>query len=227
MKAYHLNLLQESERVSSSPVRIRVMLPVLAMLACAGMLVWWGVLTARALMTESTLATLESDIEHNRAANAAVIARMNEANELETELEQLTYYRNARHTWGETLTSLAEVMPLKVQLTRLEIPAPPPQDLSLPKGVKGPPLWGPTGNVENVSLVLYGRTPKQTPVISLMESLEGEAFTNSLKIVKDSKDPMQSPKVRSFRQDNVRKGEGHQMLAFEIEYRAQERRFAQ
>ena len=37
----HLNLLREQERVSSSPVRVRVMLPSLAILACVAMLGWW------------------------------------------------------------------------------------------------------------------------------------------------------------------------------------------
>ena len=32
----HLNLLRASERQSSSPVRLRVMLPILAVLACLG-----------------------------------------------------------------------------------------------------------------------------------------------------------------------------------------------
>ena len=49
-KAYHLNLLKASERVSSSPVRLRVMLPVLAMFAVAGAVVWGGSLRGRVLM---------------------------------------------------------------------------------------------------------------------------------------------------------------------------------
>jgi len=224
-KALHLNLLRESERVSSSPVRIRVMLPVLAMLACAGMLVWWGILTGRILIQSSNISTLEDDIRHRQAEHAAILEQMNRANELESELEQLGYYRASRRCWGETLTVLAEVMPLKVQLVKLEIPPPPVQNLARPKGVKGPPLWGPTNATEDVRLVLSGRTPKQTPVISLMESLETDAFTNSLVIVKDPRSPEPSPRVRSFRQDVPRHGEGDRMLTFEIEYRARERRF--
>ena len=42
--AFHLNLLKSNEVLSSSPVRLRVMLPVGALLACVGLLVWWGVL---------------------------------------------------------------------------------------------------------------------------------------------------------------------------------------
>ena len=226
-RAYHLNLLRENERVSSSPIRFRVMIPVATMLACAGMLIWWMILYGRVLLNQTNISSLQDDIAHKDAANREVIERMNEAGELETELEQLSYYRTSRHEWGKTLTSLAEVMPLRVQLTKLEIPPPPPQDLNPPKGKKGPPLWGPTGNVEAVSLVLSGRTPKETPVISMMESLESETFTNALVIVKDPRSPNQSPKVRNFRQDVSGGGKGPRMLAFEIEYRARERRFEQ
>lgn len=225
-KALHLNLLRDSERVSSSPIRIRVMLPVLAMLACAGILVWWGILTGRVLVLNSKISTLEDDLQRRQAEHANVLNQMNRANELELEIEQLGYYRTSRQCWGPTLSSLAEVMPLKVQLVKLEIPPPPVQDLSRPKGVKGPPLWGPTNITEDVRLVLSGRTPKQTPVISLMESLESEAFTNTLVIVKDPRSPNPSPRVRSFRQDVPQRGEGERMLTFEIEYRARERRFA-
>lgn len=226
MKAMHLNLLRDTERVSSSPVRIRVMLPILAILACAGMLIWWSILTGRVLMLTNHINSLESDLAQRKAAHAAVLEKMSLATELETELEQLEYYRAGRVVWGETLASLAEVMPLRVQLTRLEIPQQPPQNLARPKGQKGPPLWGPTGNTERVTLVLFGRSPKQTPVVSMMESLESELFTNNLIIAKDPRDPNQSPRVRSFRQDSNRRDDEARMLAFEIEYRARERRFS-
>ena len=211
-KACHLNLLKASERVSSSPVRIRVMLPVLAMFAVAGAVVWWGSLLGRVLLARSSAQSLQTEIDTRKAAYADVMEKMNLANELESELEQLEYYRAGRHAYGGVLTSLAEVMPLKIQLTQLEIPPPPPQSLVPPGVAPGrpyTPLWGPTGNVESVSLVLSGRTPKETPIVTLMESLESDAFTNLITIVKDP-----------------RRSEGSRMLAFEIEYRVKDRRFA-
>lgn len=228
-KAYHLNLLKASERVSSSPVRLRVMLPVLAMFAVAWAVIWWGSLLGRVLMAKSSIQTLQSEIDTRKAAYADVMEKMNLANELESELEQLEYYRGGCRSYGEVFTALAEVMPLKIQLTRLEIPPPPPQSLVPPGVLPGrpyTPLWGPTGNVESVSLVLAGRTPKETPIVSLMESLESDTFTNFISIVKDPRRSDQSPKVRSIRQDTSRRGEGSRMLAFEIEYRLKDRRFA-
>jgi len=220
----HLNLLSESECVSSSPVRLRVMAPILTMLAGLGMLVWWGVLFGNLLMVTAQTNTLEDDLARNKATHRQVLEKIATLRELETEAEQLEGYRLSRQTWGTALSALAEVMPLKVQLTKLEIPPPPPQVLT-PLVPKGPLPWGPTETTEDVLLVLSGRTPKETPVISMMESLESESFTNVLTIVKDPRSPQQSPRVRSFRQDADAHGRDARLLAFEIEYRAKSRRF--
>ena len=80
--------------------------------------------------------------------------------------------------------------------------------------------------VQTCALPISGRTPKETPIVTLMESLESDAFTNLITIVKDPRRSDQSPKVRSIRQDASRRGEGSRMLAFEIEYRLKDRRFA-
>ncbi|MBO7685024.1 MAG: hypothetical protein J6V72_01490, partial [Kiritimatiellae bacterium] len=54
----HLNLLHASERQSSSPVRLRVMLPILSVLACLGCLVWWGVLACQLMLVKSQCASI-------------------------------------------------------------------------------------------------------------------------------------------------------------------------
>lgn len=230
MKAIHVNLLRENEVLSSSPVRIRVMLPVAMMLAAAGMVLWWVIIYGAILLNTTSITSLENDIAAKKAGHQKILDQMNDANELEAELEQLDYYRDSRHTWGETFAHLAEVIPLKVQLTKLAIPPPPPQDLSRPKGSKLPPLWGPESRTEKVTLTLAGRTTKETPVISMMESLESDIFTNALVICRDPKEPEQSPRVKSFRQDSVSDSTSktkQRMLTFEIEYTAKERRFGQ
>ena len=230
MKAIHVNLLRENEVLSSSPVRIRVMLPVAMMLAAAGMALWWVIIYGAVLLNTTSITSLENDIAAKKASHQKILDQMNDANELEAELEQLGYYRDSRRAWGETFAHLAEVIPLKVQLTKLSIPPPPPQDLSRPKGSKLPPLWGPESRTEKVTLILAGRTTKETPVISMMESLESDVFTNALVICRDPKEPEQSPRVKSFRQDSVSDSASktrQRMLSFEIEYTAKERRFGQ
>jgi len=236
--AYHLNLLMESERVSSSPVRFRVMMPALALLACLGLAIWWMILGGQLMLAKSNLNRLDAELRAKEADHRRVLQLADRVRETEAELAQLDCYSNSVLRRGEMLTALAEVMPLKVQLVKLEIPPPvppvvpkppPPPKQNLKKKRKGPPLpppvLGPTGYVERASMVLVGRTPKETPVLSLMESLETDAFTNALVIVRDPRDPNQSPKVRSFRQDVPKQGEGARFLAFDIEYRLKGRRF--
>ena len=214
-KACHLNLLKASERVSSSPVRIRVMLPVLAMFAVAGAVVWWGSLLGRVLLARSSAQSLQTEIDTRKAAYADVMEKMNLANELESELEQLEYYRAGRHAYGGVLTSLAEVMPLKVQLTDLTF-LPPPQD-PLPKPGQKISPFAPMSNVETQKLVIAGRTTRETPVVALMESLESPDFERLI---------TKQKRVKSFRQDASASKGGKRLLMFEVEYTMPERRFA-
>ena len=236
--ACHLNLLLPSERVSSSPVRFRVMLPVFAMLACVGLAIWWAILGGRLMLAKTSIAHLESDLAARDAANREVLAKIDRVNDLNAQLEQLDCYSNSILRRGTLLAELAEVMPLKVQLVKLEIPA--PDHPVIPKPVPQKPkagqkkksrkpvlpvVLGPTGYVERATLTLIGRTPKETPVMSLMESLGSEAFTNDLVIVRNPHDPNLSPKVRSFKQDVAKKGEDTRILVFDIEYLLKGRRF--
>ena len=231
-RAYHLNLLMESEKLSSSPIRVRVMLPILAGLAALGIAVWWLILLGQVVLAQTNEARVKEQIAERTAAHKTVLEQTARINELEAQLSQLDCYSNSIVRRGELLTKLAEAMPLKVQLVKLEIPAPEPPKLpDPPKKKKGqkfsPPIFGPTGYVERASLVLIGRSPKETPIFSLMESLAGESFTNSLVIYRDPRNVDSSPKVRSFKQD-VSRGERNgdtRMVAFDIEYRLIDRRF--
>ena len=236
--AYHLNLLMESERVSSSPVRLRVMLPIFSILACLGLAIWWAIIGGQLMLAKASLGTIERELRERDATHRDVLAKIAEMNDLTARLAQLDCYSNSILRRGEMLTTLAEVMPLKVQLVRLEIPAPahpvmpkaPPKSKPKP-GQKSPKVsvtstgLGPTGYVERATMTLVGRTPKETPVMSLMESLESEAFTNDLVIVRNPRDPNLSPKVRSFKQDIAQRGEGSRMLVFDVEYLIRGRRF--
>ena len=206
----HLNLLHASERQSSSPVRLRVMLPIFALLACLGCLVWWGVLAGQLMIAKAQ----NDSIQQER--------------EMRAELDQLTMYAHGRRTYGDLFRRFAESVPEGVQLLALEIPEPPVQNL-LPPGAKpGPavkPLLGPTNTVETVALRVIGRTVKEKPVEALMKALEGPAFTNALVIAKKVPAAQASPRIRSFHQESTASGEGERLLAFDIEYRCVERRF--
>jgi len=215
--AFHLNLLSEAEKMSSSPIRLRVMMPILALLAVVGMLVWWGTLTTQTLLVRAKTSSVVEELSAKKAAHDAIIDNMKLANEEAAELQQLEMYRGGCVQWGETLATIAEVMPVKMQLVRLEIPEPPPQVLRDPKNPKAPPLLGPTEDTEPVSLVMTGRAARDTTIVAFMESLEGVSFTNRLA----------RAVVRSVQQEAQPKKEGEaRLLAFELECKATDRRFA-
>jgi len=221
----HLNLLRESERLSSSPVRIRIMLPILSLLLCVASAVWWAVLFMQLLLLNGEVRALQNELNGRKSAHSAILAEMAKVRDLTAELDQLTAYGKGRRTYGHLLAQLADVMPTRVQLTSLVIPEPPPQNLANPKNKKLPPLLGPQETTETVSLRMTGRTVKAQPVTTLMETLEGESFRSSLNIRKTGAPDQQSPRIHSFRQENAGTGKNRQLLAFDVEYRCPERRF--
>ena len=233
-RAYHMNLLMESEKLSSSPIRFRVMLPILAGLAAIGMTIWWLILFSQVMLTQANVTRFKDDMDKRDAAHKAAREQMAQIAEDNAQLAQLDCYSNSIVRRGELLTKLAEAMPIKVQLQRLEIPAPETPKIPEPpkptgkkkKKVVAPVVLEPTNYVERASLVLAGRAPKEPPIITLMETLAGDAFTNVLVVTHDPRHPDPSPKVRSFRQDVAARGEtGARMVAFEVEYKLPERRF--
>lgn len=214
---FHLNLLTEAEKMSSSPIRLRIMMPILALLAVAGIAIWWGTLTTQLLMTRAKCASVREELAAKKSDHDAIVGNMNLANEEAAQLQQLEMYRAGCVRWGETFAAMAESLPVKMQLVRLEMPEPPPQVLHDPKNPKKPPLLGPTNDTEEVSIVITGRAARDTTVVAFMESLEGAAFTNRLG----------RAVVRSVQQESqpVKRGD-QRLLAFELECRAIGRRFA-
>ena len=220
----HLNLLREAERVSSSPIRFRVMLPVLALLACVGGVIWWTMLATQLLVMKAQVTALQGELSDNEKRHESILRQQSEARDKQATLDQLEMYSAARSVYGGALARLAEVVPQDVQLTRIEIPEPPPQNLLPPNG-KGAPAWGPTDTVERVTLRLMGRTTKDTPVVAFMNALEGADFADTLVIAKDAPEQDVSPRVRSFRQDGAAGADGSRLLVFDVEYRCMPRRF--
>ena len=216
--SFHLNLLTEAEKLSSSPIRLRVMLPVLALLAIAGMAVWWGTLTTQLMLAHAKTSDVQSELASKKGAHNEIVGSMTLANEEAAQLKQLEFYRGGCTRWGETFAMIAEMIPVRMQLVRLEMPEPPPQMLRDPKNPKRPPLLGPTNDTEAVSIVMTGRAARDTTIVSFMESLEGAAFTNRLGRVT----------VRSVQQEPqpAKRGEAR-LIAFELECNATDRRFAE
>lgn len=211
--ALHLNLLKSNEVLSSSPVRLRVMLPVGALLACVGLLVWWGVLFTQIFLAKTQARSIKEDLATKNSAHAEAIQKRETARELKQQLEQLEFYKAGVRAIGAPLAKFAEVVPMRVQLKELSISKPRPQVL-MPPGAKVP-LFGPIENVETQKLVIVGLATKETPVVSLMESLESGFET----LVTGEHN------VNSYKQDNTEM-DGKRLLSFEIEYAMPERKFA-
>lgn len=215
-ESFHLNLMKSGEVRSSSPVRLRVMMPLLAMLATIGLVVWWGSSLAQSIIISAQIKTIEADIDAKRKDHSEVMEQQGLVRELRLQIEQLEYYGNGVRAVGEPLAKLAEVTPVRIQMTELSISPLPPQNLN-PPGKKGPPLWGPTTNVETQKLVIAGRATRETPVQAMMESLDADEFAGLV---------TKARKVNSFRQDSSQSKDGRRLLAFEVEYTMPERRFS-
>ncbi len=189
------------------------MIPLGVLLACIGLLVWWGILFTQLFLAKTQIHDIEADIAAKNSAHAEAMRKQELSRELKLQLEQLEYYKSGVRAIGKPLAKFAEVVPLRVQLREMTITMPSPQVLT-PPGAKVP-LFGPTENVETQKLVIAGLTTKETPVISLMESLASGFET----LVTSER------KINSFRQDNA-EVDGKKLLSFEIEYTMPGRRFA-
>ena len=108
--SFHLNLLRGNEVLSSSPVRLRVMLPIGALLACVGLLVWWGVLFTQIVITKAQARSIEADLAAKNSAHAEAIQKREQARELKLQLEQLEYYKSGVRAIGEPLAKFAELV---------------------------------------------------------------------------------------------------------------------
>ncbi|MBO7720994.1 MAG: hypothetical protein J6T01_01155 [Kiritimatiellae bacterium] len=172
---FHLNMLKSGERVSSSPVRLRIIIPLLSFFAAIGMILWWGSLFAQRLIVQSRLKTLAAENESRLATEAEAKAQHAEFLEQASRLKQLDGYAAGVRRIGPALASLAENMPIGIQLINLEIEEPGPQNLR-PPVPRMPPLRGPTNTVERQTLVIEGRTAKPLYADKLKLTLRDSSF---------------------------------------------------
>ena len=222
----HLNLLRPEEKASSSPVRLRVMLPILSLLLCAACAIWWGVLFMQGLLLNARVTSVRTDLEGKKTAHAAILAKMADMRERQSQLDQLAAYKRGCHKYGGLMAKLAEVVPAEVQLTALTIPEPPPQQLTDPKNPKRPPLLGPTNTTESVQFRISGRTAATASVTAFMEAVESDVFSEWIVVDKDKKNAAARKKKRiHIRQESRAGDDGVRMLAFDVEFRCKERRF--
>lgn len=212
----HLNLLTPEEHLSPNPIRLRVMVPLVATLTVLGIAVWWALFAFRLHAATLQKATLATNIEGLKPAHNEVLRLRAQEKEYQSILQQLTFYRNSRVRFGETFKRLAEQFPDTLQLTELRVPPPPPPPPPDPKR----PTFGPTNVFETVSLRLAGRAGGDNPSMSvkmLLETIRTPAFTN---LVRSAEIPK-----GAFRQDTARGPANQDTLLFEITCGCISRRF--
>ena len=227
-KAIHLSLLQDSERLSSSPVRPKVILPIATGVFLAAMLLWWVFLLLQGGLVSSELSDLRSEIAATDKAYAEVCKFKDVLRAKESELDQFRGYMKARRIWGETLAAVATAMPEGIQLGLIEIPEPPPQNLNPLPGIRLPPLLGPTNELEAVTFRIAGKTAREAYVFDFLDAVKvTPAFTNNLLIAqKQGAKGEPSPRMRQFGQDKMTDEGGRRAIVFDVEYATEGRRFA-
>ena len=84
--SFHLNLLRGNEILSSSPVRLRVMIPLVVLLACIGLLVWWGIIFTQLFLAKAQIRDIEADLTAKNSAHAEAIKKRELSRELKLQL---------------------------------------------------------------------------------------------------------------------------------------------
>ena len=212
----HIDLLNEEERFSSSPIRLRVMLPLTASFVALCLLVWWSLLCLRVHNQIQLKGELQQAILTITPAHAAMLASRTQEQEFRAVIGQLALYRHSRVLFGETLSNLAENVTQNLQFTELSVPLPPPPPAIDPAH----PAPSPTNTFEQVTLRIAGRTGGERPseaVNTLLAALRTPAFTNLFRTAVIPKG--------AFRQDSVRNPANRETLLFEITCTCMPRRF--
>jgi hypothetical protein len=202
----HLNLLKDEERFSPNPVRLRVMLPMLSVLAALGCLIWWALLGLRAHSQTTTQERLTKTLQDMRTSHATVLDLHAQQREAQSIIQQLQLYARSCLRFGDTLGRLPSHVPMNIQFTEMRIPPPPAPLVDLKT-----PTLGPTNACEGVTLRIAGRISGEnayTAVNALLATLRTPAFSNLVQTADIPKG--------AFRQEAGRSQENRDTLLFEI-----------
>jgi len=226
MKAFHLNLLNPSERCQVSPVRAHLILTVITNCVMGLVLLWGGFIGIQLAIVRMKISSTREAIAKHASKTAEGETLKSKLQDLQAEGDQYAFYCNGRQPRGELLKQLAFAVPDGIVLTSLTIPPPPAQTLTRPPGSKLPPLQGPTQSVEHVELRLTGLALRENDVFQLMRTLEGNAFTSEVCVAKGtSPGGRESQRVLDFRQEAPQAGNGRRNVFFDIVYDLKPREF--
>lgn len=169
----HVNLLLDDERRGHSPIRARVMVPIFAILALAGVGVW----AALALLSNAMLHAGNARAEEQIAEQGQTVKRYESVvarkAAFESERAQLDAFLCGRVVFGPGFAAIAEALPENTSLARL--------DLSYPSGPggRGAPRGAPGKAAPAAELRLQGVTTRPRDVEDLVRAFGAGGATNS------------------------------------------------
>lgn len=171
----HVNLLLDDERRGHSPIRARVMVPMFALLALAGVAAW----AALALLSNAMVLAGNARAEEQIAEQGGTVKRFESAvarkAALESENAQLDAFLCGRVAFGPALAAIAEAVPENTALARL--------DLAYAAGPAGrpPAARGAAGKAPPpaATLRILGATTRPHDVEDLVAAIRDGGATNA------------------------------------------------
>lgn len=210
----HLNLIQEEELVSSSPIRSQVIAPIIAGVITLSTLVWWMLLYVN-YASLKRLNTMHCNINKQLQPSYTAVQELNKKEkEITALIDQLHAYQNSMLQYSTMLTDIPKHVLPNIQFTKMEVLPPPPPLFEKNKESKGP-----TNTFETAGFLITGYTRGAeafNSVDKLLHALQSEAYTNLVATAMIPKG--------SFRQ-NSKSRTGTQDLRFELKCECRNRRF--
>lgn len=229
----HFDFLLDSERRSSSQVRLRFILPILGVLCLLVPLVVWIQESSRANGMVSRKQLLDVEIGNLKAKHESFLKVCAEEKELTAQLQQIGFYRTSKNVVGATLANLTNCVSSRMQLTELRLLTQTAASFSgsqvRPKNALELAKLCTTNQMEEVTLRFVGRSiqsggnPNPVEVNLFLQKIQAPEFSSLINQKKKPKVSFQE-EASSFL---ARSGEGNQqeIVAFDIIYDCLPRRF--
>ena len=211
----HLNLINESEVLSSSPIRTQVIAPVVVALISLSTLAWWLFLYTNCSYLKRLNSSHAEMNKELQPGYKAVLDLNDQEKSLTALTGQLKAFKNAKICYGELFSTIPEHVEPNIQFTRLEVTAPPP-----PLFEKEKEALGPTNTVEQTGFQITGRTTGSNAVEAvecLLNALKADSYTN---LIRSAQIP-----VNSIRPESASRKDEKTFLRFDIKCECQARRF--
>ncbi len=211
----HLNLINEDEIRSSSPVRARVIAPVVVAVLSLATLSWWFYLYTNHTALKRINARHFEINRQLQPGYTRVLDLTAREKKLEALIAQLKAFRNARIRYGELFGHIPSLVAPNIQFTKLEVLPPP-----APLFEKDKEAAGPTNTTERAGFLITGRTTGVNAVESvehLLNALKSGVCTN---FVQAAEIPL-----NAIRPENPSRREEQAFLRFDIHCECRPRRF--